>query len=46
MADPKFYQQEAQLIAKINQALAEDEALLSQLYRRWEALEDVEKRNK
>lgn len=45
MADPKFYQQEAQVIAKINQGLAEDEALLTQFYARWEALEDVEKRS-
>lgn len=45
MADPKFYQQDAQIIAKINQGLAEDEALLTQFYARWEALEDVEKRN-
>lgn len=45
MVDPKFYQQDAQIIAKINQGLAEDEALLTQFYARWEALEDVEKRN-
>jgi ATP-binding cassette subfamily F protein uup len=46
MADPKFYQQDTQKITKINQGLAEDEALLTQLYARWEALEDIEKRNK
>ncbi|MBI2785412.1 MAG: ATP-binding cassette domain-containing protein [Legionella longbeachae] len=46
MADPKFYQQDAQVISKINQSLAEDEASLMQLYTRWEVLEDVEKRNK
>ncbi|KTC89764.1 ATP-binding cassette domain-containing protein [Fluoribacter dumoffii] len=46
MADPRFYQQDAQVIAKINQDLAEDEALLSQFYTRWEILEDVENRNK
>ncbi|KTD67156.1 MULTISPECIES: ATP-binding cassette domain-containing protein [Legionella] len=45
MADPKFYQQDAQIIAKINQGLAEDEELLTQFYARWEALEDIEKRN-
>ncbi len=46
MTDPQFYQQDASTIAKINQGLAEDEALLAQFYARWEALEDVEKRNK
>ncbi|AWN73782.1 ATP-binding cassette domain-containing protein [Legionella anisa] len=46
MAEPRFYQQDAQLITKINQGLAEDEDLLTQLYTRWEVLEDVEKRNK
>lgn len=46
MAEPQFYQQDAQMITKINQGLAEDEALLAQLYTRWEALEDIEKRNK
>ncbi|MCE0723153.1 MULTISPECIES: ATP-binding cassette domain-containing protein [Legionella] len=45
MAEPKFYQQDAQLITKINQGLAEDEDLLTRLYTRWEVLEDVEKRN-
>ncbi|MGL5741120.1 MAG: ATP-binding cassette domain-containing protein [Legionella sp.] len=46
MADQKFYQQDAQAIAKINQHLAAEEALLDQFYARWEELEDVEKRNK
>jgi ABC transport system ATP-binding/permease protein len=46
MADPKFYQQDTQKITKINQGLVEDEALLTQLYSRWEALEDIEKRAK
>ena len=46
MADPEFYQQETQLIAKANQELANEESVLSQLYSRWEILEDVEKRNK
>ncbi|KTD74016.1 ATP-binding cassette domain-containing protein [Legionella tucsonensis] len=46
MAEPKFYQQDAQLITKINQGLADDEDLLTRLYTRWEALENVEKRNK
>lgn len=40
MADPKFYQQDAQAIAKINQGLAEDEALLMEYYSRWEELEE------
>lgn len=40
MADPMFYQQDAQAIAKINQGLAEDEALLMAFYARWEALEE------
>ena len=40
MADPKFYQQDASTIAKINQSLAEDEAVLMEYYARWEALED------
>lgn len=46
MADPKFYQQDTQMIAKINQKLAEDEVLLTDFYTRWEHLEDIEKRNK
>lgn len=45
MADPKFYQQDAQTITKINQSLAENETILAQLYARWETLEAVEKRN-
>lgn len=40
MADPGFYQQEAPLIAEINQKLAKDEALLAEMYARWEALEE------
>lgn len=40
MADPDFYQQDAQTIAKINQSLAEDEALLMECYARWESLEE------
>ncbi|MFJ1268206.1 ATP-binding cassette domain-containing protein [Legionella lytica] len=40
MADPKFYQQEASVIAKINQSLADDEAVLMEYYARWEALEE------
>lgn len=40
MAAPSFYQQDAQAIAKINQSLAEDEALLMEFYARWEALEE------
>lgn len=43
MADPKFYQQDAQTITKINQSLAENEDSLAQLYARWETLEAVEK---
>ncbi|KTD41985.1 ATP-binding cassette domain-containing protein [Legionella parisiensis] len=46
MTEPKFYQQDTQLITKMNQGLAEDEDLLTRLYARWEVLEDVEKRNK
>ncbi len=42
MADPKFYQQEADIIADIGQKLATDEELLSQMYARWEALEERE----
>lgn len=40
MADPKFYQQDASAIAKVNQSLAEDEAVLMGYYARWEALEE------
>ncbi|MDR3503316.1 MAG: ATP-binding cassette domain-containing protein [Legionella sp.] len=40
MADPEFYQQDASAIAKINQSLAEDEAVLMEYYARWEALEE------
>ena len=42
MADPEFYQQEAALITKINQTLATDEALLAEMYARWEALAERE----
>ncbi|WED42340.1 ATP-binding cassette domain-containing protein [Legionella cardiaca] len=40
MTEADFYQQEAQAIATFNQQLAADEAELSRLYERWEALED------
>lgn len=40
MASPKFYQQDAEAIAKITQKLNEDEALLAEFYARWEVLED------
>lgn len=40
MSDPGFYQQDAKIIAEINQALAKDEELLSALYSRWELLEE------
>ncbi|MFT4058314.1 MAG: ATP-binding cassette domain-containing protein [Legionella sp.] len=40
MAESKFYQQDANTIAKINQGLAADEALLIELYARWESLEE------
>jgi ATP-binding cassette subfamily F protein uup len=39
MGDPKFYQQESQIITAINEKLGEHEALLSEYYRRWELLE-------
>lgn len=39
MADPQFYQQDTQIISKLNQELAADEALLATLYARWEELE-------
>ena len=39
MADSKFYQQEAQIIAQITQQLTTAEATLAQMYARWEALE-------
>lgn len=42
MAKPEFYQQEATLITKITQKLATDEALLAQMYTRWEALAERE----
>ncbi|MDP3267775.1 MAG: ATP-binding cassette domain-containing protein [Legionella sp.] len=40
MAQPDFYQQDASAIAKINQLLTADEALLAECYARWEALEE------
>lgn len=40
MADSKFYQQEAPIIAKIGQTLAADEAKLKGFYAQWEALEE------
>lgn len=40
MADPQFYQQDAQHIAKITQQLADEEALLAASFARWEALEE------
>lgn len=42
MADPAFYQQEAQVITATNQKLAEDEASLAQMYSRWEELAERE----
>jgi ATP-binding cassette subfamily F protein uup len=40
MAEPEFYQQDAQHIAKITQKLADEEALLATSFARWEELED------
>lgn len=40
IADPRFYQQDAQTIANVNQKLASDEELLATYFARWEALED------
>lgn len=40
MAQPDFYQQDASAIAKVNQLLTADEALLAECYARWEALEE------
>lgn len=40
MAEPEFYQQDANSIAQINEALAADEQALMMLYARWEALEE------
>jgi ATP-binding cassette subfamily F protein uup len=42
MADPGFYQQEADKIAEVSQKLAKDEALLVELYARWEFLAERE----
>lgn len=40
MAEPEFYQQDAQAISTYNQQLAQDEEELATLYARWEALEE------
>lgn len=40
MAEPEFYQQDAQAISTYNQQLAGDEEELATLYARWEALEE------
>lgn len=40
MAEPDFYQQDAQTISFYTQELAKDENELTALYARWEALED------
>jgi ATP-binding cassette subfamily F protein uup len=40
MADPDFYQQDAQTIAKITKKLADEEDLLAQYFSRWEELEE------
>ena len=40
MADPDFYQQDAEAIGKFNQHLMDEEAKLAELYQRWELLED------
>ncbi len=40
MAHPDFYQQEAQAITLFNQQVAAEEALLTELYARWEELEE------
>lgn len=40
MAEPQFYQQDAQLITKITQQLAAEEASLEAAFARWEALEE------
>ena len=40
MAEPEFYQQEAHVIAEINQQVAADESVLAEFYARWEALEE------
>ncbi|KTD48596.1 ABC transporter ATP-binding protein [Legionella rubrilucens] len=40
MANPDFYQRDAQAISQFTQELAKDEAELATLYARWEALEE------
>ncbi|KTD24495.1 MULTISPECIES: ATP-binding cassette domain-containing protein [Legionella] len=40
MAEPEFYQQEAQIISECNRQLLQDEEELAKLYARWEALEE------
>lgn len=40
MAEPGFYQQEAQLITSVSQELSTMETQLAEMYARWEALED------
>lgn len=42
MAAPEFYQKEAEYIAKITQKLADEEALLTASFARWEALAERE----
>ena len=40
IADPKFFQQESQLISETQKQLAEQEQSLQELYQRWELLEN------
>jgi len=40
MADPKFFQQESQLMRETQKQLAEQEQSLQELYQRWELLEN------
>jgi ABC transport system ATP-binding/permease protein len=40
LADPDFYQQDADAIGKFNKHLVDEEAKLAELYQRWELLED------
>lgn len=42
MAEPEFYQQEAQIITEINQQLEQDEMMLTEFYARWEELAERE----
>jgi ATP-binding cassette subfamily F protein uup len=39
MAKPEFYQQDPQVISRVNQEVAKDEAELAELYSRWEELD-------